>query len=123
MPVDVISLAEKHSQFKDAWSPRRIARLDDYEVKLAKAEGAFDWHAHADADELFLVTRGILRIEIEDEDPVILGPGELCVIPKGVRHRPSARTETVHMLLIERAGIVNTGDNTDSKLTRDVTDL
>lgn len=100
MPVEVISLAEKHAQFKEAWSPKRVGRLDDYEIKLAKAEGQFDWHAHTDADEFFLVTRGILQIEIESEDPVLLGPGEFCVIPKGVRHRPVAKTDKVHLMLI-----------------------
>ena len=123
MPVDVISLAEKHSQFKEAWSPKRIARLDEYEIKLAKAEGAFDWHAHTDEDEFFLITRGILKIEIEGQEAVVLGPGEMCVIPKGVRHRPVAQTEKVHMMLIERAGVVNTGDNPDSDLTQEIDDL
>ena len=123
MSVEVISLAEKHSQFKDAWAPRRGAKLDNYEIKLAKAEGSFDWHAHLEEDEFFLVTRGILKIEIESADPVILGPGEMCVIPKGVRHRPVAQTEKVHMMLIERAGVVNTGDNPDSDLTQTITDL
>ncbi|WP_300541678.1 cupin domain-containing protein [Maricaulis sp.] len=123
MPVEVISLAEKHAQFKDAWSPRRVGRLDDYEIKLAKAEGAFDWHAHAEEDEFFLVTRGVLKIEIEGEDAVVLGPGEFCVIPRGVRHRPVAQTEKVHMMLIERAGVMNTGDNPPSDLTNPVQDL
>ena len=123
MPVEVISLVEKHARFKDTWSPKRIARMDDYEIKLAKAAGAFDWHAHASEDELFMVTRGILRIEIEGQDAVILGPGELCVIPRGVRHRPVAQTEKVHMMLIERAGVVNTGDNPDSGRTRSVEDI
>jgi len=123
MPVEVISLVEKHAQFKETWSPKRIARMDDYEIKLTKASGAFDWHAHKDEDELFLVTRGILRIEIEGQDAVILGPGELCVIPKGVRHRPVAQTDRVHMMLIERAGVVNTGDNPDSDLTQTVEDI
>jgi mannose-6-phosphate isomerase-like protein (cupin superfamily) len=123
MPVEVISLAEKHAQFKDAWSPRRVGRLDDYEIKLAKAEGAFDWHAHAEEDEFFLVTRGVLKIEIEGEDAVVLGPGEFCVIPRGVRHRPVAQTEKVHMMLIERTGVMNTGDNPRSDLTNPVQDL
>lgn len=123
MTVPVVSLSDKHAQFDDTWSPKRIARMDDYEVKLAKASGSFDWHSHEGEDELFLVTRGILRIEIEDDEPVLLGPGELCVIPKGVRHRPVAKTEVVHMLLIEKSGVVNTGDNPDSALTTEVEDI
>ncbi len=123
MTVKVISLADKHAQFKEVWSPKRVAKLDNYEIKLAKAQGTFDWHAHTDEDEFFLVTRGILKIEIEGQDPVILGPGEMCVIPKGVRHRPVAKTEKVHLMLIEKAGVVNTGDNPDSDLTQTVEDL
>lgn len=123
MTVEAISLVEKHSQFDDVWSPKRIARLDNYELKLAKGEGAFDWHSHVEEDELFLVTQGVLRIEIEGQDPVILGPGELCVIPKGVSHRPVTQTETVHILLIEKAGVTNTGDNPDSDLTQTIEDI
>jgi|UPI000322DB76 mannose-6-phosphate isomerase-like protein (cupin superfamily) len=123
MTVDVISLVEKHSQFDEPWSPKRIAKLDNYEVKLAKGEGSFDWHCHEDEDELFFISQGILRIEIEGQDPVLLGPGELCVIPKGVRHRPVTQTETVHILLIEKAGVTNTGDNPDSDLTQELVDL
>lgn len=123
MTVEAISLVEKHSQFEDVWSPKRIARLDDYDLKLAKGEGVFDWHSHTDEDEMFLVTQGVLRIEIEGQGPVILGPGELCVIPKGVRHRPVTQTETVHILLIEKAGVTNTGDNQDSDLTQVIEDI
>lgn len=106
----VLNLAAKHGEFSDIWSPKRIARLDEYEVKLAKAEGEFVWHQHDDADELFLVTQGRLRIEINGADPAILGPGEMTVIPKGVRHRPVVEDGPVHMLLLERAGVVNTGE-------------
>lgn len=123
MTVKSISLAAKHAEFDEAWSPRRVARLDGYEVKLAKAVGDFDWHAHADEDELFFVSRGLLLIEIEGQDAVRLGPGELCVIPKGVRHRPVAQTDEVHLMLIEKAGVVNTGDNPDSDLTQEIKDL
>lgn len=123
MTVQSISLAEKHAAFSEYWSPKRIARLDDYELKLAKGSGRFDWHKHDNEDEMFLVTQGELVIEIEHQDPITLGPGELCVIPKGVRHRPIAETGDVHILLIERAGVVNTGDNADSDLRQEIVDL
>ncbi|MEO1038185.1 MAG: cupin domain-containing protein [Pseudomonadota bacterium] len=119
----VINLEEAHSRFSDLWSPKRIARVEDYEVKLAKAEGEFVWHAHADEDELFLVTNGVLLIEIENADPVILGPGELTVIPKGIRHRPVVEEGPVHMLLLERSGVVNTGDAEPGEKTAVVDDL
>ena len=118
MTVKSISLVEKHSQFEAPWSPKRIATVDNYDIKLAKAEGDFAWHKHDDEDEMFFISRGLLEIEIEGQDPVILGPGELCVIPKGVRHRPVAKTEEVHIMLFEKAGVTNTGDNPDSDLCR-----
>ena len=80
MTVKSISLVEKHSQFEAPWSPKRIATVDNYDIKLAKAEGDFAWHKHDDEDEMFFISRGLLEIEIEGQDPVILGPGELCVI-------------------------------------------
>jgi len=123
MTVETISLVDKHAQFSEAWSPKRIARVDNYEVKLAKAVGSFDWHKHDDEDELFLVTQGILHIEIEGQDTIVLGPGEICVIPKGVRHHPIAMTDEVHLMLFEREGVVNTGDNTSSDLTQTIEDL
>jgi mannose-6-phosphate isomerase-like protein (cupin superfamily) len=123
MPVEAISLVAKHAEFDAPWSPKRIARVDGYDVKLAKAEGCFDWHKHDDEDELFFISRGLLHIEIEGQETVILGPGELCVIPKGIRHRPVAKTETVELLLFEKAGVTNTGDNADSDLTQTIEDI
>ena len=72
---------------------------------------------------MFFISRGLLEIEIEGQDPVILGPGELCVIPKGVRHRPIAKTDEVHIMLFEKAGVTNTGDNPDSDLTQTIEDI
>lgn len=104
-PVD---LAERLSQFSEHWSPKVVARLNDYEVKVVKVEGEFVWHTHEDTDELFLVIAGELTIQLRDGD-VVLRPGQLYVVPRGVEHRPSAEGE-VHALLIEPTGVVNTGD-------------
>lgn len=106
--VTKINLAEKFARFSDQWSPKIVADLNDSQVKLAKVEGEFVWHNHADEDELFLVVKGELTIELRDGQ-VTLGPGELVVIPKGVEHRPVAREE-VQLILIEPKGIKHTGD-------------
>jgi mannose-6-phosphate isomerase-like protein (cupin superfamily) len=106
--VTKINLAEKLGRFADQWSPKIVADLNDSHVKLAKVQGEFVWHQHADEDELFVVIRGELTIELRDGE-VTLGPGELVVIPKGVEHRPVAREE-VHLMLIEPKGIRHTGD-------------
>lgn len=104
LPVD---LAEKFALFSDHWSPKVIARLNDYEIKLAKLQGEFVWHTHEDTDELFLVIDGELTIQLRDRE-VTLRPGQLFVVPRGVEHCPRAEGE-VHTVLVEPAGVVNTG--------------
>lgn len=104
-PVD---LAEKLSTFAELWSPKVVARLNDYEIKVVKVAGEFVWHTHEDTDELFLVLAGTLTIQLRDGD-VHLRPGQLFVVPRGTEHCPIADGE-VHAVLIEPAGVVNTGD-------------
>ena len=110
--MDGINLAQKFTKFADHWSPRIIAQLNDYHVKIAKVEGRFPWHSHADTDELFMVIEGHLFIDIRDgrkESTVEIAKGEVFVVPKGTEHAPHA-AEECHILLLEPAGTVNTGD-------------
>jgi mannose-6-phosphate isomerase-like protein (cupin superfamily) len=106
--VPVINLTEKFARFHDHWSPKIIADLNDSHVKLVKVQGEFMWHHHAGEDELFLVLRGRLTIELRDGS-VTLGPGELVVIPRGVEHRPVAPDE-VELMLVEPSRIQHTGN-------------
>jgi len=108
MANNVVNLAEKLSLFSEHWSPKVVARLNDYEIKVVKVKGEFVWHTHEDTDELFIVIAGELTIQLRDED-VHLAPSQLFVVPKGVEHCPITDGE-VHALLIEPAGVVNTGD-------------
>lgn len=103
-----VNLVDKLSQFSELWSQKKVAVLNDYEVKLAKLKGEFVWHTHEDTDELFLVISGRLTIQLRDGD-VVLEPGELFVVPRGVEHCPVADEETA-ILLFEPAGTINTGD-------------
>jgi mannose-6-phosphate isomerase-like protein (cupin superfamily) len=112
--ADKINLREKLALFTDHWSPKVIAELNDYQLKLVKLQGAFVWHQHEDTDELFLVVKGSMKIALEDET-VELHEGELYVVPKGVAHRPYAEEEC-QVLLMEPRGVVNTGQ-ADSGLT------
>lgn len=105
---DAVNLAQKLSLFSQRWSPRIVAGFNGHDVMVVKAEGAFVWHAHPDTDDFFLVLKGELTIQLRDGE-VKLGPGELCVIPAGVEHRPVAHGE-VQLLLIEPQGTPNTGD-------------
>lgn len=106
--VEVINLADKLSRFADTWSPRIVGELNGQQVKLAKLEGEFVWHHHEDEDELFLVIEGELRMELEDRS-LELRPGEMCIVPRGVEHRPVCRVPT-SVLLFEPAGTLNTGN-------------
>lgn len=108
MPNEPIDLAEKLSAFTEHWTPKVVARLNDYEIKVVKVQGEFVWHTHDETDELFLVLKGQLTIQLRDGD-VTLCAGQMFVVPRGVEHCPIADGE-VHALLLEPAGVVNTGD-------------
>jgi mannose-6-phosphate isomerase-like protein (cupin superfamily) len=114
MPATAIKLLEKFQLFNELWSPRVVAELNDYQVKLARIDGEFVWHEHADTDELFFCLEGSMTIEMHDGD-VTLGPGDLYVVPKGTQHRPVTRGEC-KILLLEPRGVVNTGE-VQSELT------
>ena len=98
------------------WRPRVVAALNGQEVKVARLHGPFAWHAHANADELFLVLAGRFRLELEGRKGIELREGELYIVPRGVRHRPVAE-DPCEVLLFEPAGVVNTGDAAPSALT------
>lgn len=102
-----VNLAEKLTLIRDTWSPKAVAAVNDFHVKLVKLEGEFVWHHHETEDELFLVLQGRLRMQFRDRE-VVLEPGELVVVPHGVEHRPVADGE-VHVLLLEPGTTVNTG--------------
>jgi mannose-6-phosphate isomerase-like protein (cupin superfamily) len=104
-----VNLQEQFARFDDHWSPKIVASINDYDVKLVKVQGEFVWHQHAETDEVFLVTAGQLRIQLQDRDDVVLNQGEPFVVPRGVHDRPVADEET-HLVLLEPHETVNTGD-------------
>ncbi|MBB6095367.1 mannose-6-phosphate isomerase-like protein (cupin superfamily) [Povalibacter uvarum] len=108
MDLKSINLADKFSRFNEHWSPRVIAEMNDYQFKLVKVQGEFVWHRHDDTDEVFIVIDGELTLRFRDGE-VLLRPGEMYVVPKGVEHQPVAEREC-RMMLVEPRGVVNTGD-------------
>ena len=120
--MEKVNLDAAFDSFDERWSPRLAAELNGQAVKLAKLEGEFVWHHHDDADELFLVTSGELRIEFRERDDVTLGEGELLVVPAGVEHRPVADEGEVEVLLFEPSETRNTGnvegEETEEELER-----
>lgn len=106
--MDKVNLLDKFASFQDRWSPKIAAEVNDHAVKLVKLQGEFVWHHHEEEDELFLVVKGRLTIRFRDRD-VVLEPGELLVVPRGVEHMPVAQEET-WILLVEPTGTLNTGN-------------
>lgn len=103
-----VNLASKLALFSEHWSPKIVTGFNGNDVMVVKAKGEFNWHSHPETDDFFLVLKGRLTIKLRDGD-VVLGPGEMYVVPKGVEHCPVAEEET-HLLIIEPAGTPNTGD-------------
>lgn len=103
-----INLAAKLAEFQQHWSPRTVAQLNDYDIMVVKVKGEFVWHKHDETDDFFFVLSGQLTIRLRDSE-VVLNPGDLYVVPRGVEHQPFAEQET-HLLLIEPTGTPNTGD-------------
>lgn len=116
-PMASINIAERFARISEQWHPKSIAELNDYEVRLAKVEGDFVWHAHPETDELFLVIDGHLTIHLRTPDSagtvvetaVEVDPGEIYVVPRGTEHKPYAAAETC-ILMLEPIGTPNTGD-------------
>jgi mannose-6-phosphate isomerase-like protein (cupin superfamily) len=118
MPADrgqcrAIDLAAKLAQIDGHWQPRVVTELNDYQIKVVKVLGEFQWHRHADTDEAFLVLEGELRIDFRGgpagDGAIVLRAGQMAVVPKGVEHRPCA-SAGARLMLVEPRGVVNTGD-------------
>ncbi len=108
--MEKINLEEKLGMFAERWSPRTVATFNGHDVMVVKVQGEFVWHKHDDTDDLFLVLKGVLDIQLRDR-VVTLQPGEMFVVPRGVEHCPRA-LEEAHVLIIEPTGTPNTGDVT-----------
>jgi mannose-6-phosphate isomerase-like protein (cupin superfamily) len=108
MNYQAINFQDKLSKFSEHWSPRIIAQMNDYHFKVVKVQGEFIWHDHPETDEVFVILKGQLEIHFR-AGKVVLHEGEMFVVPKGLEHKPVAKQEC-HMLLVEPAGTVNTGD-------------
>jgi len=118
MTAKAINLAEKLALFDTSWSPKIVAAFNGHDVMVVKVLGEFNWHSHPDTDDFFFVLSGRLVIQMREGD-VVLGPGDMYVVPKGVEHCPRADVQT-HLLLIEPAGTPNTGDPETAAIKTDI---
>jgi mannose-6-phosphate isomerase-like protein (cupin superfamily) len=115
-----IDLTAKIAQIDGHWQPRVVAEMNDYQFKVVKVEGEFQWRRHANTDETFIVLEGELRIDFRGrssgDGSIVLRAGQMAVVPKGVEHKPCANAE-VKLLLIEPRGVINTGDGAKGERT------
>ncbi|MCU1613888.1 MAG: Cupin 2 conserved barrel domain protein [Frankiales bacterium] len=106
---DAVDLAVVLGAIPEPWSPRTVATVNDYDVRVVRALGEFTRHSHPETDEFFLVLSGRLTIRMDDGD-VELGPGQFHVVPRGTPHQPVS-TDGAEILLLEPSATVNTGDS------------
>ena len=111
MNLNAIDLNQKFSLFTEHWQAKVVAKFNNYLVKIVKIKGDFVWHKHDDTDELFLVHKGVLRVEFR-EGSVLVKEGQMFVIPKGVEHITHA-DEECEFIMIEPETTLNTGDVRD----------
>ena len=111
-----VNIGDKLSLFHELWTPKVIAEMNDYQFKLVKLQGEFVWHNHVDTDEVFIVVKGSMCIEMEHET-VTLSEGEMYVVPKGVPHKPYAEKEC-KIMIIEPKGVLNTGNQKNSRTSK-----
>ena len=103
-----VNLDEKFAKFSEHWQPKLVGRVNQTDVRLVKIQGDFDWHAHADEDEMFVVLKGEMRMAFRDRVERVRA-GEFIIVPRGTEHRPGA-DEECEIMLIEPSSVVNTGD-------------
>ncbi|MFW5963196.1 MAG: cupin domain-containing protein [Bacteroidota bacterium] len=113
--MEKVNIYNKFLKVKDYWDPKIVGELNDQHIKLVKVLGKFIWHKHQHEDEMFLVWKGNIKMELEDKT-LELGEGEFIIIPKGVKHRAIADHEA-QLLLFEPATTINTGDTKSRQYT------
>ncbi|MEO8388284.1 cupin domain-containing protein [Polaromonas sp.] len=104
-----IDLNAKLATFEGHWQPRTVSEFNGHDIMIVKVQGDYHWHSHPDTDDFFLVLKGELHIDLDGQPTVVLKPGQLFVVPRGVCHRPRAVQES-HLLLIEPTGTPNSGE-------------
>ncbi len=118
MSTEPVNLTEALSSFGEIYSPRIVARMNDYDVRIAHAKGEHVWHVHEDTDEFFLVLDGRFDVSLRDADgaeqTVELRQGDVFVVPRGTMHKPSSPGGSI--LMFEPTGTLSTGDRHEGEI-------
>ena len=106
--LEHIDVGAEAAACTEKWFNQTLTEVNDSVVRLGVAEGEYHWHRHVEEDEFFLVLDGLLEIDVEDAEPIVLGPQQGVTIPRGVMHRPRAVGRTV-FVMVEPATIAPIG--------------
>ncbi len=113
-----VNLTTALASFDEVYSPRIVARMNDYDVRVAHTLGEHLWHTHDDTDEFFLVLDGRFEVSLRDgdgqESTVVLTPGDTFVVPRGTEHKPSSPGGSI--LMFEPSGTLTTGDRHEGEI-------
>lgn len=113
-----VNLGDALASFDAVYSPRIVARMNDYDVRVAHVKGEHVWHTHTDTDEFFLVIDGRFDIALRDPDGTVttveLHPGDTFVVPRGTEHKPSSPGGSI--LMFEPSGTSTTGDTHEGEI-------
>ncbi|MDQ2883479.1 MAG: cupin domain-containing protein [Actinomycetota bacterium] len=124
MTVPPVNLTEALASFDEIYSPRIVARMNDYDVRIAHTRGEHVWHVHEDTDEFFLVLDGRFDVAVRDsngrETIVPLHKGDTFVVPKGTFHKPSSPGGSI--LMFEPSGTSTMGDHHEGVIPEHVDD-
>ena len=120
--IKKLNIKDAFDRIPEPWSPHIAGRINNQEVRLAKIDGPFEWHAHADADEAFFVVKGAFTMRFRDRDAE-MGEGDFIVVPAGVEHMPDASDGECWIMMVENSGTVNTGDNVSDRTKTDLPEL
>jgi mannose-6-phosphate isomerase-like protein (cupin superfamily) len=116
--TDPVNLTTALASFDEVYSPRIVARMNDYDVRIAHTKGEHVWHVHEDTDEFFLVLDGRFDVAIREADgterTVVLHRGDTFVVPKGIEHKPSSPGGSI--LMFEPSGTSTTGDRHEGEI-------
>ncbi|QBD81814.1 cupin domain-containing protein [Ktedonosporobacter rubrisoli] len=124
--MDKVNLQQKFALFSEYWNPKQVGTVNQFAVKVVKLKGEFVWHHHEQEDELFLVVKGRLLMQVrevpEQQRDIWVEEGEFIIVPHGVEHRPVAEEEA-HIMLFEPATTLNTGNVEDERTVHKVEQL
>lgn len=125
MILQTVNLAEAFGRFQEYWSPRIGGNINNFQIKLAKFKGEFNWHHHEFEDELFLVVHGelLMRLNPEHGGDQYIHAGEYLIVPRGIPHCPVAVSDEVHCILFEPNSTLNTGNTINERTARTLASL